>query len=264
MRIKKKIIRCIVIMITSFLVFNILWLLHDVYGDPISNQKAKKQMIAYLEKTYPDYEEIYELESMSFNYKKQSYTIRCVNKEQPLFYFDVTQTYNGKIYDTYQDNIVDGSVAWNTYVMLEYQKIDESIRQQCDTTFDFCYGSYDLNGMDEQIKDDFYHNRDVESLRILTINGNRHGESISALSIADSFRELKTLFENSEIPILSYSISFLNEEGTKGIDIYNVTQEVIERDDFTCLIEEVMVSNDRFLDTLGFYAFNTEITIEEE
>ena len=264
MKMKNYIIRGIIILATSFLVFNIIWLLHDVYGDPISNRKAEKQLIAYLEETYPDYEKTYELEKISFDYKKQSYTIRCVNKEQPLFYFDVTQTYNGKIYDTYQENIKDGSFAWNTYVTMEYQKIDETLRQECDTAFDYCFGSYQLYGIDEQTIDDFYHNRNMDSLCVLTINGNRHQDDMSASSIASSFKELKALFETSEVPIHSYSISFLNEEGSKGIDIYNVTGEVIERDDFECLIEEVMESNDCFIDTFGFYALNTEITIMEE
>lgn len=263
MKMKNHVLKAFVIMIVSFLVFNLLWLLHDVYKDPISKYHAQKKLVAYLEDKYPDYEMTYELENIAYHYKKRSYTIRCVNKAQPLFYFDVTLDYKDNIYDTYRENILEGSIAWTAYVNQQYQAIDETLHQECEQTFDYCYSSYDMIGINEKTKEDFFRNQNMDSLNVLTINGNCIND-LSASSIANAFRELKAIYEKSDVSIRSYSIDFMDETGSKGINIYNVPGEIIDRKNFETLMAQVKESNDQFMDVYGFYALQVEITIEEE
>lgn len=263
MKMKHYIFKAFVIMIISFLICNLIWLLHDVYKDPISKYHAQEKLVAYLERKYPEYETTYELEKITYNYKKRSYTIRCVNKAQPLFYFDVMLDYKDNIYDTYQENILEGSVAWTAYVNQQYQAIEEAQRQECERSFGYCYSSYDMIGINEKTKEDFFRNQNMDSLNVLTINGNRIND-LSASSIADAFRELKAIFEKSNVLIRSYSIDFMDETGSKGINIYNVSGEIIDRNDFETLMAQVKESNDQFIDLYGFYALGVEVTIEEE
>ena len=138
---KKMIVKRILIFIVAVTIsFNIIWIYTDLKGNPIIRITSRKQMVKYIEKNYSHLD--YELGSVSFNFKDDSYYINVDVIDSYDYDFTVMFSDN-QISDDYQYLVNEG---WNTETRLQVYlnfEFDDLIEGIFDDNYDWHSLRYD-------------------------------------------------------------------------------------------------------------------------
>lgn len=241
------------IMILIFLVVNVIWIIIDIKGRPLDKQNAETKLINYLQTTYPGYESQFDVGEAVYSVKEKSYTMQCVYRNQPRLYFEVMQAYDGAIYDNYEEEFLKGTTAWKDFNFEQFLKIDKEHLETCKIEFDYCGDTMYLDDIDEKSKDDFYHNRNMDQIKTLSMDVTKVMDDPNIEEMVASFHTLDTIFYDDQTVIKSYSIMFVDEDGSLIYYVQNVDRELLERSDFPVLLSEALHQYDKYKECYGFF-----------
>lgn len=253
MKKRNKGLRITAAVIAFGLIGMVLWGIRDFYGDPFSKYRAEKTLTAYAQQHHEDLGDFVE-EGVAYNFKDKSYYITYTHRLQPLLSFYISMHSDGEIYDDYEFNYVEGANAWAMYANDKYRELDQSITDACDAAYGYCGADVKGNLITSEEHDAFYQNKNMDTLKILTISGSVQIPDLTDTAvITEKIRKLAAIFEGSDQQIKSYELSIFDETGNKGFYLCNVSKDVMMRDDFPEKLAKVLVSHNSLKESDGFY-----------
>lgn len=243
---------CLAVLILCLLGAGIL----DIYGNPIKKWQLKDDFQSYFDAHFSQVKEDFTCGEVSFNGKFDTYFVTCAYKTQPLLTFSIERTVEGELYDSYSFNIEEGQ---NFLAMLSNQKFNDLMKRYGENVAEL--DSYairvetPLYQLRPEIQTALYENENVESLPIYSLylfGKEGSAEFEQGTFVQERFRQMKATIEKTDFVPIHYGASFFDETGNVGYDLIGVRAEIIERDDFAKMIEELKEHPQKYKKEYGF------------
>lgn len=227
-----------------FIIFGVIVILEK--GNPIKFYVAKKELESYIEENYPSLYQEFDVSSLSFKPKENSYNITVHDKRNKDLLFRIYYGNNNKVIDTYQEDYIEG----NTYRLLVENKMTKTLQDKIKkNSLSKEFSSYkvsmltSLDKLDSSDRDALINKKNISELNIYTIEATTNATNMNAINYAEKFLNLCKLTEEINFYPISYKLLICMEtEESKCVEVNNVTRKVMQDEDIESIFQ-IMLQN---------------------
>lgn len=233
------------------------WIYLDTYGNPFIKAQMKGKLYTYLEEELPDIQQDFTCGEVGFNMKWKTYFMTCKSNTQPELTFAVEELVDGSIQDSYQFNAIEGN---NAFAKFEQQLTSTVIEKISDYKTLYVRVHTTLDKLEESSRIAFIKNEDVLSLPIYSVafHEGRSKQYEEPSYVAQRFMAIRKAVEATGFIPHSYALTFFDETGNIGYEMIGVTAQLMDREDFENILQELVQEPLKYETSLGIQRINIE------
>lgn len=201
---------------------------------PIRNDDIDKRFQVYIEENYKDLKDTITEDTY---YKNLKYNKKVINKYNENYYFMLYYE-NKKITDTYKKDYVEGKTFLKHIEKAIKQQINEKVNGNYEVTI-----NTKLNKFSDEIKEKIIKENNLKSLKIYDLEI-KFKTTIEEQNLTDQIIAKIDKLEKNDIYPKTYSMEITDkEDSTKSIKITGLTIEIIQGENFSIIISDIINNN---------------------
>lgn len=214
-----------------FVIFGVIIVTEKI--SPYMTPKIEKKLTAYLKESYPNITNDIKISKTTYNSNK--YTMKVTSKQNNNLYFNINYS-NKKITDTYEKEFIQGK----TFLTHISNTIQKNIKEKTNKTYKITI-STTLDNFSSQVKSNLLEEKNLESLRIYTLESNLNIKSWDSNTIAITITKFINDLTKNNVNPKNYTLIITDQSDiTKSIKISNITTKIIENNDLILIIDDIL------------------------